>query len=509
MCGITKDPRNALASWNGYEYQGQIALITILEMMQNDGFEPERYELMLEDLEDFSIYCDGELISTHQVKATSGKTIKEYAEALYYMAVSLQEKSGSKTAKAYLHTSEHITDMAEWKDKVIVAINDFRPAAQKELSDCIKDIDKLQYKVQRLRDKYNNRGKFKTRRLGKWEEIYRLMPDVKAAEEITCEKLKIAIQEYVDSMVVIDTSKDELMDRILYYAHGNDNAVDCKKTRDCIEKLIIEYWGKDLSESRRGVECIYRYELQELIGRFVAEHHKGNVGGETVAFIEIKEILDKSSRRDTKEAALLRNKDEFFKELEVYCVHECEADIECEKCDLLEKRAWFEKMQGKELERAFYMMSPHKNDAIENVATILDAGLRNCYFHALHSKKSGNVVQNCKVVYQEKEDNYLLTDIQISRRATGTIAEGLINNEIVNNIMENPEFRKNRMEIDALIVDNKGQTEMKKFDEMFSKFTVSDKDEADLSYYKITRKKDIGFVDVDTFIKNTEENEKN
>ena len=33
MCGANKkDPRNALASWNGYEFQGQIAIIVILEM---------------------------------------------------------------------------------------------------------------------------------------------------------------------------------------------------------------------------------------------------------------------------------------------------------------------------------------------------------------------------------------------------------------------------------------------------------------------------------------------
>jgi len=55
----TKDPRNALVSWNGYEFQGQIALIVVLEMMIERTFPVEKCELLLEDLEDFSIYIEG------------------------------------------------------------------------------------------------------------------------------------------------------------------------------------------------------------------------------------------------------------------------------------------------------------------------------------------------------------------------------------------------------------------------------------------------------------------
>lgn len=39
-----KDPRNALASWDGYEFQGQIALIVVLEMIIARKFSTEKCE---------------------------------------------------------------------------------------------------------------------------------------------------------------------------------------------------------------------------------------------------------------------------------------------------------------------------------------------------------------------------------------------------------------------------------------------------------------------------------
>ena len=128
----TKDPRNALASWNGYEYQGQIALIVVLEMLIKREKPIEKCELMLEDLEDFSIYCNGERISTHQVKATNDKNINDYKEALYKMAVSLQNNSSKKTI-AYLHTS-NILNTDDWSEKVKNSIEGFYPEVDKNLN---------------------------------------------------------------------------------------------------------------------------------------------------------------------------------------------------------------------------------------------------------------------------------------------------------------------------------------------------------------------------------------
>lgn len=101
----TKDPRNALASWNGYGFQGQIALIVVLEMIIEHRVPIETCELILEDLEDFSICVEGERISTHQVKATRDKNLKTYRNALYQMVLGPQKKNKSACAIAYFHMS--------------------------------------------------------------------------------------------------------------------------------------------------------------------------------------------------------------------------------------------------------------------------------------------------------------------------------------------------------------------------------------------------------------------
>lgn len=498
----TKDPRNALASWDGYEFQGQIALIVVLEMLIQGGISVEDYELMLEDLEDFSIYCNGKRVSTHQVKATKDKTINDYKKTLYQMAVGLQKNDEGTKTKAYLHTSNPL-DTSNWVEKIQVAIDGFVPATKTELEKCILDSKQMAKRIEELRERYRTKGTFKKRTQGTWEKIYCSMDDVNHESEILDTKLKSAIEKYLQSMVIVDLSKDNLLDRILYYKYHNNNHVNRKDTRQRIEELIKEYWGEE-AELKKGSESKYRYELQEIIHQYVVNHHEGNSSNERIKFTEIEKILTEKSI-GTREYTILRNKDMFFEKMTEYCEDACKKVCEgCEYCDVYEKMLWFQRMSNQEIEKAFYLMSPHVNKPLEKDSNIVsEDGLMDSYFHTLSNMEFGKIVHNAKVVYQVGKDNCMLTDININRNGRAGLVKGLIENEIIekicHNIIKNREFAKERMEIDSLIVSNPIEKEIR-IDELCKTVMESTRIEDEWSYLKITKKKDISLVDATHFI---------
>ncbi len=504
----TKDPRNALASWNGYEFQGQIALIVVLERMIDKEFPIEKCELLLEDLEDFSIYAEGRRVSTHQVKATKDNSIKDCQEALYKMALGLQNNNQDKQTKAYLHTSNKL-DTEDWDIKVKEVIEGFIPEIEKDLKKALSDDAEITGKVEKLKGRFNKKGTFKTNRNGVWEDIYRLMDEVSEESEILGGNLKNAIEEYLKSLDKVDLSKDDILNRIRYYDYRNHVNIDRKSTRERMKELIREYWGEEIAELREKNIDNYRLKLQEQIHCYVADNHENNPNREGIAFSVFEQILNQTSL-GTREYKILRNKDIFYEEMEEYC-EECRFERGdqpegCEKCDLYEKKLWFKDMSKVELERVFHLMSPHVNKSLDADSNIVDAaGLADSYFYTLNNMDFGKIVHNAKVVYQKGKDNCILTDINIPRRQSTRegIGRGLTENDaierICSDILENREFAKERMEIDALIVSNQKEEKIRLKD-MCRRLTETTREEDEWSYLKITEKKDICLWDAEEFV---------
>lgn len=504
----TKDPRNALASWNGYEFQGQIALIVVLERMIEKKFPTEKCELLLEDLEDFSIYVEGRRVSTHQVKATKDKSIKDCKEALYKMALGLQTNNKDKQTNAYLHTSNNL-DTKDWDIKVKDAIEGFVPEAEKDLNKVLSIDSEITRKIEKLKERFHEKGTFKTNRNGVWEDIYRLMGEVSHESEILGENLRHAIEKYQKSLDKVDLSKDDILNRIQYYNYRNHVNVDRKSTRERIKELIQEYWGEEIAELREKNIDKYRLELQEQIHCYVVDNHENEPNRKGIPFSVFEEILNQTSPRD-REYKILRNKDIFYEKLEEYC-EQCRFERGdqlngCGKCDLHEKKLWFKDMSEVELERVFYLMSPHVNKSLDEDSNIVNEdGLADSYFYTLNNMDFGKIVHNAKVVYQKGKDNCILTDINIPRRQSSRegIGRGLTENEtiekICSDILENREFAKERMEIDALIVSNQKEEKIRLKD-MCRRLTESAKTEDEWSYLKITEKKDICLLDAEKFV---------
>ena len=64
-------PESAISSWGGFVYQGKVALYHCLKLLTAKSFQQriiDNFELQLDSTDDFAIYCDGKVISTHQGK---------------------------------------------------------------------------------------------------------------------------------------------------------------------------------------------------------------------------------------------------------------------------------------------------------------------------------------------------------------------------------------------------------------------------------------------------------
>ncbi|MGU5964130.1 ABC-three component system protein [Klebsiella aerogenes] len=82
-------PGSAISSWGGFVYQGKVALYHCLKLLTEKLFQQrviDDFELQLDSTDDFAIYCDGKVISTHQVKAKLSQYRSEYVKAIYKAA---------------------------------------------------------------------------------------------------------------------------------------------------------------------------------------------------------------------------------------------------------------------------------------------------------------------------------------------------------------------------------------------------------------------------------------
>lgn len=103
------EPNSAISSWSGFVYQGKVALYYSLKLL-TEGIRD--FELQLDSTDDFAIYKDGKLLSTHQVKAKVGSSRGSYTSALKKSAkIDDHRKAGTNR---YIHVSVKIDDTSDY-----------------------------------------------------------------------------------------------------------------------------------------------------------------------------------------------------------------------------------------------------------------------------------------------------------------------------------------------------------------------------------------------------------
>lgn len=105
---------DAIPTWSGFNYQGKIMLLYILNLINQIQMnkDKKKYSVELERTEDFCIICDKNYISVHQVKAwLSTNKWCSYCEAMDKL-LSHRNKI-NPTAKCYLMVAREVDD---WND---------------------------------------------------------------------------------------------------------------------------------------------------------------------------------------------------------------------------------------------------------------------------------------------------------------------------------------------------------------------------------------------------------
>lgn len=115
-------PESAISSWSGFVYQGKVALYHCLKLIE--GGEQD-FELQLDSTDDFAIYKDGKLKSSHQVKAKVGKYRSAYQGALEKSAAISGDRI--QGTKRFFHISVEISDTKDYTapNKEVVKFYDY------------------------------------------------------------------------------------------------------------------------------------------------------------------------------------------------------------------------------------------------------------------------------------------------------------------------------------------------------------------------------------------------
>ena len=100
---VQNDPHTAITSYSGYIYQGKIALLHCLRLIEQHPEESETLKLQIESIEDFAIlHTDNTCKSLHQVKARKDGLFSDYrSDVIQQRAKAAQHQN----AEAFFHVS--------------------------------------------------------------------------------------------------------------------------------------------------------------------------------------------------------------------------------------------------------------------------------------------------------------------------------------------------------------------------------------------------------------------
>lgn len=119
-------PKSAISSWSGFVYQGKVALYHCLKLIESGV---DDFELQLDSTDDFAIYQNGLLVSTHQVKAKAGKNRSAYRKALEQSGVIALDRK--ENTPRHFHISVELDDMSDFVAASGVTVKFYEYGAEK------------------------------------------------------------------------------------------------------------------------------------------------------------------------------------------------------------------------------------------------------------------------------------------------------------------------------------------------------------------------------------------
>lgn len=502
---------DASSSWNGYMYQGKVALLVALKKI-NESTDLEGYWLELEGVEDFSIGIEELYKSVHQVKNRQDNAIKDYREALSNIVKRI--KDYSSISNGYLHTKNEIK-VNDWGKEIQKELLDYYPEKIQQLEKIVADSDMQSKAYDEILGKWNEKTKKLSR---KTKDIYKLLIEkiehentLSDKSDITTEVFKSACEKVLcDEKANYDfTEKKLAIGKIELFLYPNGNTfADSSEIIDMTINEIKKYWGESAEYREEKVE-IYYIKLLNLINENITERAENSSKMKKIPLQEFKKILDIDTAMicgNTKEEALLRLKYLYLAEKDEFCTNDvCEVKSEenCENCRLEYISNYILTCPLTQIDAIFRIMSLHKKgDLIERGFELFSKPeLENTFFAGITELDKDFFIRQCKVLCQVSDKFMLATTIDAERLGRKKIIiKDLVQNdlhEVCHKIINNDEYDTALMEVDKLLTKNFDAEDIFKEACKINVVTENDDELEDkLKYMNITKTKKVSLISI-------------
>ncbi len=282
---------NAIPAWEGYEYQGHMALCVVLEkikQLKENGEDIALYELQIEDVEDFSIRRDGKYVSMHQVK--QGKVDLKSADKFSFIIGMLQ----NNVQHGYFHvnTRERIpTNFVEqtivYAEELLLDLN--KPIVNKAE---IEGVEQNYIIIENI--------KFNSPKASVEKMIHLNCPEKdKTKIEDAIKSIVVELQQYVEQIKEKRREMaSELID-ICYVEEYNSKFDTVKEIKDKSYQIIKELltffnpvWSHFLDDTY--LSFVYNQVLVLMKDRITEYHEKHEMGERcTLKFEEILSLMQR------------------------------------------------------------------------------------------------------------------------------------------------------------------------------------------------------------------------
>lgn len=509
---------DASSSWNGYMYQGKVALLVTLKKI-NETTDIEEYWLELEGVEDFSIGFRESYESVHQVKNRKNEVIKDYREALSNIVKRI--KDYPSISNGYLHTKNKIK-FNDWEKEIQKELLDYYPEKIQELEKITTDSGIQNNVYNEILEKWNEKRKKLNRNT---KDIYKLLIEEIEKENIISNKSDITIEIFKKACEKVLSNEKENYDfaekrlaiekiKLFQYTNG-DLFADSFKIIDMTIEEIGKYW-RELEGYRKEKKEIYYMQLLDVINKNITERAENGSKKIKIPLQEFRKILDIDTAKicgNTKEEALLRLKYLYLTEKDEFCTKDvCEVKSEenCENCRLEDISNYILTSSLAQIEAIFRIMSLHKNGQLTDRGFELfsKSDLENTFFAGITELNKDFFIRQCKVLCKIKDKFMLATTIDAKKPGRKKITiEGLIQNdihEVCHKIINNDEYDTTLMEVDKLLTQNfdaedifKEACKINAVAENDDKDDKDDKMEDKLKYMNITKTKKVSLISIE------------
>lgn len=395
---------DATPTWNGFNYQGKIALLVVLDKLielKKNGDSIDDYNLELEWLEDFSIKRNNEYISIHQVKNYGDKNLNNYEEAfLSLLCKSLNTFTPNELTQVITQKGLTKEQKLNLTNEIYNELND----AKISLSDCTQIDDKslLNFSFSSELEK-----KFKdyTKVLFRLKEIIKHYVDIAqnctklensylhVAEEITdftsdgIKNLKLISE----STIYKNTNLDKALKKIKLYKYDH-MITNC--TNDDVESFLIirlkdliiileqnsdpNFWKIQDKYLVKVIRILSAYIDEHVNKRHQAIREEKNDIIDSIKFTDfVKIISENHNQSDDYDAFIL--KDIYTKSLEEFLNENIGNDDICEYLTEV-SNSHLSTYSGKSLIEFCQKIAPQTKTPYIKSSLLEDSGIRNSFF---------------------------------------------------------------------------------------------------------------------------------